>query len=126
MYPVREGPVMMIVSVGGACGWGVLRWPARLRGHLDILALMTLGLTRNRRVFNLCKISEVASVMAAANRSGGKGHLVGDLAADYPQRAHERDPVWVELDRLGGTVDQRTDGVVNQQMCVDLLDDHLR
>ena len=117
---------MMIVSAGGACGRAGLRWWARLRGHLDILALMTLGLTRNRRVFNLCKISEVASVMAAANRSGGKGHLVGDLAADYPQRAHERDPIWVELDRLGGTVDQRTDGVVNQQMCVDLLDDHLR
>lgn len=83
---------MMIVSPGGACGRAGLRWWARLRGHLDLLALTTLGLTRNRRVFNLCKISEVASVMAAANRSGGKGHLVGDLAADYPQRAHERDP----------------------------------
>ena len=117
---------MMIVSPGDACGRAGLRWWARLRGHLDILRLMTLGLTRNRRLFNLCRISEVASVMAAANRSGGKGHLVGDLAADDSQRAHKRDSVWVEFDRLGGTVDQRSDGVVNQQMCVDLLDDHLR
>jgi hypothetical protein len=51
---------------------------------LDIFRLITLGLTRNRRVFSLCKISLVASVMAAANRSGGKSRLVGDLAADYP------------------------------------------
>ena len=117
---------MTMVSVGGACGRSGFRCWARFRGHLEILALITRGLTRNRRLFNLRSISAVVSMMAAANRSGGKGHLVGDLAADYPQRAHERDPVWVELDRLGGTVDQRTDGVVNQQMCVDLLDDHLR
>ena len=76
---------MMIVSPGGACGRAGLRWCARLRGHLDILALMTLGLTRSRRLFNLCKISEVVSVMAAANRSGGKGHLTCDLAADDSQ-----------------------------------------
>src|SRR5450759_5929992 len=117
---------MMIVSAGGACGRAGLRWWARLRCHLDILALMTLGLTRNRRVFNLCKISEVASVMAAANRSGGKGRLVGDLAADYPQRAHERDPVWVEFFGFGGSVDQGSDGVVDEQVGVDLLGDHLR
>ena len=52
----REGPVMMIVSPGDACGRAGLRWWARLRGHLDILRLMTLGLTRNRRLFNLCRI----------------------------------------------------------------------
>jgi hypothetical protein len=75
---------MMIVSPGGAWGRAGLRWWARLRGHLDILRLMTRGLTRNRRVFNLCKISPMASVMAAANCSGGKSRLVGDLAAHYP------------------------------------------
>jgi hypothetical protein len=42
---VREGPVMVmvIVSAGGACGRAGLRCWARLRGHLDILRLMTRG-----------------------------------------------------------------------------------
>lgn len=83
MYPVREGPVMVMVSAGGACGWGVLRWTARLRGHLDILRLITRGLTRNRRLFRHARISAVASIRAAARCLGGKGPLVGDLAADY-------------------------------------------
>lgn len=126
MYPVREGPVMMIVSAGGACGWGVSRWPARLRGHLDILRLITLGLTRSLRVFSHCNISEVASVRADARCSGGKGRLVGDLAADHSQGADERDPVWVEVGGLGHLVDQGSDGVEDEQVGIDLLDDHLR
>ncbi len=81
--PIRDGPVMMIISAGRACGWGVSRWPARLRGHLDILRLMTRGLTRSLRVFSRCNSSEVASVRAATRCLGGKGRLVGDLAADY-------------------------------------------
>jgi hypothetical protein len=80
---VREGPVMMIVPDGGACGRAGLRWWARLRGHLDILRVMTRGLTRSRRVLSLCRISRVASLMAAARCSGGKSRLVGDLAARY-------------------------------------------
>lgn len=75
--------VMMIVSAGGACGRAGLRWWARLRGHLDILCLITRGLTRNRRLLSRWMISEVVSATAAANRSGGKGRLVGDLAADH-------------------------------------------
>ena len=117
---------MVIVSAGGACGWGALRCWARLSGHLDILALITLGLTRSLRVFSRRSISAIVSVMAAARCSGGKGRLVGDLTADHSQRADERDPVWVEVGGLGHLVDQGSDGVVDQQVSVDLLDDHLR
>ena len=80
---VREGPVMVIVSAGGACGRAGLRCWACLRGHLDILRLMTRGLTRSRAVLSLCRISRVASLMAAARCSGGKSRLAGDLAARY-------------------------------------------
>ncbi len=117
---------MVIVWAGGAFGWGVLRWPARLRGQLDILRLITRGLTRSLRVFSHCNISEAASERAAARCSGGKGRLVGDLAADYPQGADERDPVWVEAGGFGHLVDQGSDGVEDEQVGVDLLDDHLR
>jgi hypothetical protein len=69
-------------------GWRLRTlWVAVLgafEGHLDILRLMTLGLTRSRRMLSPRNISEVASVIAAANRSGGKGRLIGDLAADHP------------------------------------------
>src|ERR1035437_8619734 len=116
---------MMVVSAGGACGRAGLRWWARLRGHLDILRLMTRGLTRSRRVLSLCRISRVASVMAAARCSGGKRRLVGDLAAHYGWGADERGPVRVQVDGLGAAVDQDPDGVVDEQVGVDLLDDHL-
>ena len=117
---------MTMVSVGGACGRSGFRCWARFRGHLEILALITRGLTRNRRLFNLRNISAVVSMMAAANCSGGKGRLVGDLAADHSDRAHEGDPVWVEFFGFGGSVDQGSDGVVDEQVGVDLLGDHLR
>ena len=117
---------MTMVSVGGASGRaGSRRW-ARFRGHFDILALITRGLTLNRRWFNLCSISTVVSMMAAAICSVGKGRLVGDLAADHSDRANERDPVWVEFFGFGGSVDQGSDGVVDEQMGIDLLGDHLR
>ena len=80
---VREGPVMVIVPDGGACGRAGLRCWACLRGHLDILRVMTRGPARSRRVLSLCRISRVASLMAAARCSGGKSRLVGDLAAHY-------------------------------------------
>src|SRR5665647_2730169 len=100
---------MTMVSAGGASGRaGSRRW-ARFRGHFDILALITRGLTRNRRLFNLRSTSAVVSMMAAANCSGGKGRLVGDLAADHSDRANERDPVWVEFFGFGGSVDQGQD-----------------
>src|ERR1035437_440409 len=86
---------------------------------------MTRGLTRSRRVLSLCRISRVASVMAAARCSGGKSRLVGDLAAHYWWGADERDPVGVQVDGLGAAVDQDTDGVVDEQVGGDLLDDHL-
>ena len=116
---------MVIVSAGGACGRAGVRCWARLRGHLDILRLMTRGLTRSRRVLSLCRISWVASVMAVARCSGGKSRLVGDLAAHYSQGADERDPVGVQVDGLDAAVDQDTDGVVDEQVGVNLLDDHL-
>lgn len=72
---------MTMVARGGACGRAGLRWWARLRGHFDILRLMTRGLARSRRVLGRCRISSATSAVAAASRSGGKGRLVGDLAA---------------------------------------------
>jgi len=113
----------------GVCRWRLqANWVAvmgTLRGHFDILGLITRGLTRNRRLFNLRNISAVVSMMAAANCSGGKGRLVGDLAADHSDRAHEGDPVWVEFFGFDGSVDQGSDGVVDEQVGVDLLGDHL-
>ena len=76
---------MTIVSRGGACGRAGLRWWARLSGHFDILRLITRGFARSRLVFSSCRISSFASVAAAASSSGGKGRLVGDVAADHPQ-----------------------------------------
>jgi len=49
----------------------------------------------------------VASVIAATKRSGGKGHLVGNLAADHAQRGAEADPVRIELLLLGGSAHAR-------------------
>ena len=105
---------MTMVSVGGASGRAGSRWWARFRGHFNILALITRGLTFNRCWFNLYSISRVVSMMAAAICSGGKGRLVGDLAADHSDRANERDPVWVEFFGFGGSVDQGSDGVVDE------------
>ena len=75
---------MTMVSVGGVSGWAGLRWWARFRGHFDIFRLITRGLSRKRRLFIRRSISAVVSMMASAKRSGGKGRLVGDLAADHP------------------------------------------
>ncbi len=117
---------MTIVSRGGAFGRAGLRWWARFTAQLDILRLMTRGLTRNRRLLSRRSISAVASVMAVARRSGGKGHLVGDLAADDSERGDEGDPVRVELLFLGSSVDEGPDREVDEQVGVDLLDHHLR
>ena len=76
---------MTMVSRGGACGRAGLRWWARLSGHFDILRLITLGLARSLRVFSRSSISSMASAPAAVKWSGGKGRLVGDLAADDSQ-----------------------------------------
>lgn len=117
---------MTIVSRGGAFGRAGLRWWARFTAHLDIFCLMTRGLTRNRRLLSPRSISAVASVMAVARCSGGKGRLVGDLAADHAKRGDEGDPVRVELFFLGGSVDEGADREVDEQVGIDLLDHHLR
>ena len=117
---------MTMVSRGWASGRAGLRWWARLRGHLDILRLITLGLTRSRRLFSRRSISAVVSQSASANRSGGKCGLVGHLAAHHTQRGDERDAVRVKLSRLGGSIDERSDRMVDEQVGVDLLDHHLR
>ena len=88
---------MTIVSRGGAFGRAGLRWWARFTAQLDILRLITRGLTRNRRLLSRRSISAVASVMTVARRSGRKGRLVGDLATDHAKRGDEGDPVRIEL-----------------------------
>ena len=77
--------MITMVSRGGACGRTGLRWQARLSGHFDILRLITRGFARSRRVLGRCRISSAASTVAVASSSGGKGRLVGDLAADDSQ-----------------------------------------
>ena len=104
---------MTIVSRGDALGRSGLRWWARFTAQLDILRLMTRGLARNRRVLSRRNISALASVMAVARCSGGKGRLVGDLAADDSERGDERDPVRVELFSFGGSVDEGPDREVD-------------
>ena len=81
---VREGPVMMMVSVVGLLVWPGCGDGRVSGGHFDISRLITRELTRKRRLFIRRGISAVVSMMASANRSGGKGRLVGDLAADHP------------------------------------------
>ena len=73
---------MTMVARCGACGRAGLRWWARLRGHFDILRLITRGFARSLRLLGCCKISSAVSTVAVANCSGGKGRLIGDLAAD--------------------------------------------
>ncbi len=97
-----------------------------MTGHLDIFRFTTLGFARSLRLFNLASISMVVSAIALVKRSGGKGRLVGDLAADDPQRGQKLDPVRVEFPRLSGSIDQGSDGVVHKQVGVDLLGDHVR
>ncbi len=77
-------------------------------------------------LFNLASISMVVSAIALVKRSGGKGRLVSDLAADDPQRGQKLDPVRVEFLRLNSSVDQGSDSVVHKQVGVDLLGDHVR
>ena len=97
-----------------------------MTGHLDIFRFITLGFARSLRLFNLLSISVIVSEMALVKRSGGKGRLVSDLAADDPQRGQKLDPVRVEFLRLNSSVDQGSDSVVHKQVGVDLLGDHVR
>ena len=77
--------MITMVSRGGACGHTGLRWQARFSGQFDILRLITRGFARSRRVLGRSRISSAVSTVAAANCSGGKGRLIGDLAADDPE-----------------------------------------
>ncbi|MHB1886454.1 MAG: hypothetical protein ACYCVV_15865, partial [Acidimicrobiales bacterium] len=81
---------MRIVSRGGAAGRGGFACSARFFGHFDILRLITRGLTRSRRWRSWRRISAVDAVTAAVKSSGGKCRLVGDEAADDPERGDER------------------------------------
>lgn len=51
---------------------------------------------------------------------------MSDLAANDPERGEKRDPVQVEFPRLNISIDQGSDRVVDKQVGVDLLHDHLR
>src|SRR2546429_1608190 len=68
----------------------------------------------------------MSAMIAARDRrawSGGKGRVCGPAAddADGPQ---ELDPVGVDVGFGGRPADQRRDGVVGEQVAVDLLADH--
>src|SRR5690349_15080631 len=67
------------------------------------------------------------SAMTAASArccwSGGKGGASGP-AADDAHGAQEFDPVGVDAGFGGGLADQGRDGVVSEQVAVDLLADH--
>jgi hypothetical protein len=69
------------------------------------------------------------SAMTAASNcccwSGGKGRASGP-AADDADGAQEFHPVGVGVGFGGGPADQRRDGVVGEQVAVDLLADHVR
>src|SRR5258708_40340882 len=70
----------------------------------------------------------MSAMTAASNRSrwsGGKGRVSGP-AADDADGAQEFDPVGVDAGFGGGLADQRRDGVVGEQVAVDLLADHVR
>src|SRR5207253_507554 len=59
-------------------------------------------------------------------RSGGKGRRVSGPAADNADGALELDAVRVDACRRGGLADQGADGVMGEQVPVDLLADHVR
>lgn len=94
--------------------------------QLDIVRFITGGLTRNRRVLSRRRISAVASVMALCRCPGGKGRLVGVLAADDSQRGDEAGSTRIELLFLGGFLDEGPDLEGDEQVGVDLLDHRLR
>ena len=70
--------------------------------------------------------SATACWVALASRRGGKRGLAGDLAPGDVQAAGKRQPVRVDLGVQGGLVHEGADGVVDQQVCPDLLADPVR
>ena len=118
----------MIAWPGGRVGRGQARCLARLTPKLDSLRLTTRGKARRRRVgSSRSAISPVIRASVLAGGSGGKGGLAGggDLAADDSQGPGERPPIWVDVDRQGGLVQQAADGLVDQQYAPELLGDHV-
>src|SRR5579859_1243761 len=67
-----------------------------------------------------------ARAWSSACRSGGKSAGIGDVQADVAQGVGELDPVGVGVGLGGRAADQRSDGIVGQQVAVDLLADHVR
>jgi hypothetical protein len=83
--------MMVIVSSAGRVGWGQLRCSGRLTAQLDILRLMTRGLTRARRLGSgSLRISRIARWWAAAMLWGGKSRLGAGGAAGGAEAADER------------------------------------
>src|SRR5450755_5145101 len=58
--------------------------------------------------------------------SGGKGRRVSGPAADDADSPPELDPVRVDARLGGGPADQGGQGVMGEQVAVDLLPDHVR
>ena len=110
-----EAPTMTTASMTGLAGWVPCLWAVRLTPKLLILRLTTRGLARWRRVMRNRRISVIVRASARARRSGGKGRLVGDLAADHSQAAGERQLVGVKVAVNGGLVHHPTDGNMDQQ-----------
>lgn len=89
--------------------------------------LTTRGLLRWRlRGLRRSVISSSVALSAAASREGGKSRLAGDLAADYAQRAHEGQPVGVDVGLVGRLAHEVPDCVMSEQESPDFLPDHLR
>ncbi len=122
---------MTTASAGGNVGRGQARWWARLTPKFDILRLTTRGKARSRRAgSSRSAISRVmrASVLAGGSGGDGRRHLPGggDLAADDPQAADERQPVGVDVLVQGGLVHQPADRQVDQEHAPHLLGHALR
>ncbi|WP_239395248.1 hypothetical protein [Frankia sp. CiP3] len=68
----------------------------------------------------------MALVVARASVEGGKGRLIGDLAADDVQGSLEGEPVRVDPVGVGGLDHESPDRVVGEEESPELLADHLR
>ena len=109
--------------ISAGLSWVMLRSVARLaRWFFSLPRLTARGQLRCRRGgLSRWTISPIAVLIVLASRLGGKRRLVGDLAADDPQAAHEGDPVEVDADVVGGFEHQVPDRVVGQQQRPDFL-----
>src|ERR1022692_4460879 len=90
---------------------------------------MTLGEGRWRRLGLRCFLRVMSAMTVARMRSwcsGGKGRRAGGPAAGDADGPLEFDPVGVGARFGGGPADQGRQGVMSEQVAVDLLADHVR